>query len=295
MLLSMTGFASASIPFSIPNGEPGTLYLLLKSINARYFEVSCKLPYQLQPLEIDCINLFREHLYRGKITFSIQTGTPTIFHGTISPSLALIHSYVNAAHRVQQETGVPGTVTISDLIAIPDLFSPGDYSIDEGLKITLLQTIKKLCHQLTQTRQEEGKALAADIQARCKIISQSIQVITTLFQQNFELRRQKTMAEIQLLEQAKDTETIRHQIHLDLMKTDINEELVRFHSHLETLKDTLANSDIEKGRRIDFVLQEMLREINTIASKSLDAPISSLVITIKVELDKIREQAQNVV
>jgi uncharacterized protein (TIGR00255 family) len=295
MILSMTGFASKSLEISSPSGGLAHLSLILKSVNSRYFEATCKLPYSLQPLENDSITIFKEKLYRGKITFLVHCSDTTIFRGPVEPSLATITSYLAAAKRVQQECTIPGTLTISDLVLIPDLFTSQEHLADEQIQKQILQVAHELCDQLTESRRSEGAALARDIKERSTILHKSIETITSKAARNFELHRQKVLKQLEPLLDGKEADLIRHQLHMELSKADITEELVRFKSHLASLRQTLESTDIEKGRRIDFLLQELGREINTIAAKAADADIGALVITIKVELEKIREQAQNIV
>ncbi len=293
-MLSMTGFASLSTTLHDAHTKTVHLSCMVKSINSRYFEVMCKLPPSLQSLEIEAISIARQELIRGKCTLIIQCSDPAYFKNPIQPSLSAIGNYLEAAELVQQTYNVAGQVTISDLLLIPDLFTSIDSVIKEVTKEEILKLVKKACTQLTESRATEGAALAKDILARSVFIRQAFAEVSQRAQANSTQRQQKITTELQALDLSKDADLIRYQLTTELNRADVTEELVRFASHLDSLHSIIDKDATEQGRHIDFTLQELVREINTIAAKSSDAVIGKLVISIKVELEKIREQVQNI-
>lgn len=294
-MLSMTGFASTNCTLKDSLQRINIVSFMLKSVNARYFEIVCKIPSALQTLEIDLMTIARQELIRGKVLLTIYYSNPTYFKGPVQPAHAAIKSFLDAGSSVQQEFGVPGQVTISDLLAIPDLFVSNDEGIAEADRKQLLATMHHACKLLTESRAQEGAMLQDDIIKRTDLIKKTFLILQERAQQNFAQRQQKIAQEIQALESNKDAELIRYQINAELKRTDVTEELVRFSTHLNSLHIIIMNQESEKGRHIDFILQELTREINTISAKSSDAHIGQSVIAIKVELEKIREQMQNIV
>ena len=293
----MTGFASTVLELQLPDGNKASLSMTLKSLNSRFFEGTCKLPYALQSLEIEMMKLFKDVLYRGKVTFNIAMNNPSVFKGPVEPATHIIKSYIEAVNHIKNTFKLPGALTLAELLSLPNVFSEEEISIDETAKQRIIRVVTELVNEVVRTQEVEGSSLQKDIEERCKALNQEINLIEkdamTLFEQ-----RKNTIATklVELDQQTPEiTELKRNQLYYDLERMDIHEEIVRFKSHLQALTTTINARDIEKGRRIDFTLQELMREINTIAAKCSDASISAHAITIKVELEKIREQAQNIV
>lgn len=297
MIRSMTGYSSKTVEISNKEGERAHLTFTLKSLNSRFFEGICKFPHALQSLEVEAITLLKKRLYRGKAMLSINASNQNIFKGPIKPSLSTIRSYLDAIKVIEQEFKLKESISIQDIIRLPHVLEEQDVELEEALKKTVITTIKDVVDELIKTQVQEGAALYNDIQKRCAELTTTITDIQHRFDTVMQKRKKETEAILKTLnhEQSEMAEIRRNQLLQELERLDIHEEIVRFKSHLQGLQKLLEDERIEKGRKIEFMLQELGRETNTIAAKSSEFGISSLAITIKVELEKIREQAQNIV
>lgn len=295
MIISMTGFASTTTTIKQPNGNHSTLTLTIKSLNGRYFEFYCKLPPALSFYETELLKVCKQKLKRGNVVVTIQLSNPEIFRGSISPNLTLVQGYVNACKTIQTTHAIPGELNIHDLLQCSGIFSLEESSVDEITKQHIIDITNRTLDQLWETRVQEGKSIEKDLQERYVILEETIQTTKTLAYTMLEERKQRVTEKLALI---KDTdqyaETYKNMLYTELDKIDINEEIVRFKDHIQTLKNTTASQELEKGRRLDFIVQELAREANTMAAKCSNADISSHAITLKVELEKVREQIQNI-
>lgn len=293
----MTGFASKSFTFSYEDGTKLYFTMNLKSLNARYFELSSKIPFSIQYLETEFLKIFKQYLHRGHISLSIQMSNQACLYGSVEPSLSVAHHYLKAIQSLQQQCALPGTITIQDIISLPNMFVVEERVLDESFTNFILDAIEQVTKELIQARSQEGSQLQHDIMQRSTILGE---IIDNIAQRSsiFLERRQKEIQDLLAgLDPAMPELTLirRNQLYTELDRIDIHEEIIRFNSHLENLLKTIENNTHEKGRRLDFIVQELLREINTIAAKCCDAFVSGLAINAKVELEKIREQIQNIV
>jgi uncharacterized protein (TIGR00255 family) len=297
MLRSMTGFAAKTVALAIDAQSKTTITIQLKSLNSRYFEVTCKMPYQMSALEIDITRVLQEKLHRGHLYFTAYTNNADAFKGTVEPSLTALEGYINALKRIKATYPISGDITVSDLLAIPNIFTTEEKMLDESNKKIIFDTIAILINEVIAAQIKEGAALTHDIEKRIANMQRDITTIEHTSGTLMEAQKAKVSKTLQ--EVTGDTNALadiqKHAAYVLLDKMDINEEIVRFKSHLKNLAALLGTDAIEKGKRLDFTLQEMAREINTVAAKCSDATIGSLAINIKVELEKAREQTQNIV
>ncbi len=294
MLRSMTGFASKTITLSSHDAKTNVV-ITLKSLNARFFETTCKLHYQCNNLELDLIKLMKENLHRGHVYLTIYITNQDFFKGNVEPSLATIEGYLQAIKKIKDQYAIEGTLSISTVLQLPNVFSIEEKNIDDASKKAIFDGVQELIHTLIQMQQKEGAALTKDLEQRIAIMESVIAAIEKASAALIDLQKAKINKTLQELTAEQSVDMQKHAAYLLLDKMDINEEIVRFKSHLKNLQATITSADIEKGKRLDFILQEMAREINTIAAKCSDATIGSLAINIKVELEKAREQTQNIV
>lgn len=297
MVRSMTGFAAKTISFSTSSGSKTNITFQLKSLNSRYFEATCKLPYQLGPLEIELTRILQDKLYRGHIYFTVYVTNQDIFKGAIEPSLVTLDGYMNALDQIKNKYGLTTQLTMSDLLQLDNIFVTQEKGLDDELKKLILATTDQLITELITAQDKEGVALQKDLEKRIAIMTGDIDAIEKDSAVLMAAQKDKVTKTIQ--EVTGETTSLidlqKHAAYALLDKMDINEEIVRFKSHLKNLAHQLATASQEKGKRLDFTLQEMAREVNTIAAKCSHATISSLAINIKVELEKAREQTQNIV
>lgn len=296
MTFSMTGFATKTIEVALLNNK-AYLSMTLKSLNSRFFEATCKLPHALQSLEIEFIKTLKDSLHRGKVTLAISISNPLVFKGPIEPSFFMVQNYLESLNQIQKKYAIPGTLTISDLVTLPHIFIEEETTLDDSMLNLLKQTVQELIAELRKEQLTEGSALQNDIQARLLVLKEEIKEIENYAVKVNEQRKLDVLAKLnELTKSSPDViELTRHQLFTELERMDINEEIVRFNSHASNLSEVMQSKQKEKGRKVDFIIQELTREINTIGAKTSEATIGSRAISIKVELEKIREQAQNIV
>lgn len=297
MLLSMTGFSSRVINLPIKD-QTVIVTLSLKTLNSRFFEVNCKLPYALNALETEFVKQFKAKLHRGNIYFSVHLSTLSVLKGSASPALSTIKSYLTAITAIQEKFGVEGKVTLAELIMLPGVFETPEEMLDAKTTATILESVNLLIEDLIKERTKEGAELEHDLHKRIALMQKSFVDIEPRSEAVIARRKEQLMNTFQTLMQTVTQEVKDQQlqfIYNQLEKMDINEEIVRFQTHIKNLNDTLKSQEEEKGKKLDFILQELFREINTIAAKCADSEISKLTINVKVELEKTREQVQNIV
>jgi uncharacterized protein (TIGR00255 family) len=307
MILSMTGFSSSTIALPSIGQQVDTpndtsliqITMTLKTLNSRFFEANCKLPYALTGLETELIKLFKAELIRGNIYFTMHMANPYALTASLAPALPTIAGYVEGVSQIQKQFKITGELTINALLALPHVFENQEQIISEELSQKILHEAQKLVRQLTQVRLQEGRALETDLTDRISTIKRNLQDLEPRAHEVMEQRKAQLFQNLNTLltgqKQEMTAEAQNAFLYNQLDRIDIHEEIVRFKSHLESLCTIIASSEREKGKKLDFTLQELFREINTLTSKGSDATLSSYAINIKVELEKMREQTQNIV
>ncbi len=304
MIISMTGFSSAIIELPIKDAQTGAdhmvqVSLTLKTLNSRFFEAHCRLPGSLSFLETDLIRYLKKELYRGSVQFTIYMSTSSALTGVIEPALATVRGYLSAIQTIEKECNITGSITINDLIHLPNIFQTYETPLDEKTLKKLWNAIFELTKKCQEMRLQEGAALEKDLSERVQHLRKYMTQLEPLAKKVTEDKKKQLIENLRLLlvNISSDTSPESHisATYNQLEKIDIHEEIVRFITHLNALESILSSSEVSKGKKIDFTLQELFRETNTIASKCSNADISSLAISMKVELEKAREQAQNIV
>ncbi|MGE0010230.1 MAG: YicC/YloC family endoribonuclease [Candidatus Babeliales bacterium] len=296
MVQSMTGFASKTITLKAADGAHTQATLSIKSLNSRYFETTCKIPLALQQLETKIIQLFKNDLVRGHAYFTIYLADQAFLQSQVKPALSTAKNYLDALRSIQSQFSVEGHITMSDLVRLP-IFSIEERAIDSACEQQIMNATQELINELIKVRAVEGKSLQKDLEARIAFVAQEIVGIEKIAERVMADRKAligKKIAELDVQDQ-EYANMRRNTLCNELDKIDVHEEIVRFKTHLAAFDQILKADYAEKGRRVDFTLQELGREINTIAAKCSDAAIGSMAINIKVELEKAREQAQNIV
>jgi uncharacterized protein (TIGR00255 family) len=292
----MTGFGSGMV---VINTRAGKLSLLveMKTINSRYFEATCKLPITLSSLEVKILNLLQGSLGRGRLYLVARFAEDSEIVENVTPSLKVIEQYIAAANLVKKKFNLSGDFSVTDVLGLPNVFELGRNEFTEDEEKEFLAGIEKIAEQLTQMRTQEGSRLQIDLEKRFALCAQKIADISIYFEQV--MQDQKDLVDKQLaLSQGGDEQAKLQleELYVNLNKIDIHEEITRFNSHLASVRELLKDAKHhDKGKRLDFILQELLREINTLMAKCAHFTISSLSVDIKVELEKAREQIQNIV
>jgi uncharacterized protein (TIGR00255 family) len=295
MLLSMTGFSSKVISLPIGNNSQVSFTVEMKALNSRFYELSCRLPNSLSALETTITSFLKNKLVRGRIYLTIVPTKASEALEPVVPALALAQVYVQGARTIKEKCGLAGEVTIADIMALPGLFVSEKTDITKHLEGPLLNELSLIVESLNIERKAEGTNLEQDIRHRVVLCSNAIVKIAASHKELME-EQKKLIAQQMTLSQQGDEEARAglEPLYDMLNKIDVNEEIIRFKSHLKNLDDLFGSNDIEKGKRIDFIVQELMRETNTIAAKCSNYTVSALTVDIKVELEKIREQVQNI-
>ncbi|BDC34428.1 hypothetical protein Noda2021_03860 [Candidatus Dependentiae bacterium Noda2021] len=296
MVRSMTGFATKSITVPVQDTQV-SMVIALKSLNSRFFDATCKLPYPISNLETEFVQLFKSQLLRGYVSFTIHLTTANAFKSKVEPSLPTIAGYMHALDEIKKHFAIEGSISIANVLQLPSVFSVQEEELSTQAKELIFTTTQHLIEQLIVMQTKEGSVLKHDLLARIAVIEQELTIIEKAYLEMIALQKKKVDNAMQELEMddSKFAETHKSALYVMLDKIDIHEEIVRFKNHLNNLSLELETPRIEKGKRIDFILQELGREINTITAKCSDSSIGTHAINVKVELEKAREQNQNIV
>jgi len=291
----MTGFSCGTYEIKTKDGRKLSFSFEMKSINSRFFELTSKLPNFLNHLEIKIINQLQKKLVRGRVYLIVQQADDSTPTTKIMPSIKIVQGYLDAIKNIKTQCSIPGELTIADLLNLPDIFITEKNVLTEEDGLLLLNALDEVADKLSNTRAQEGATLEKDILMRFDSCLNKITEIRDCFEKIMTSYKDEVNKKLALVESGDETiKTQLEELYTIMNKIDIHEEITRFFSHLDGVKTFLKKDQTEKGKRLDFVLQELLRETNTIMAKCANFGISSAGVDIKVELEKIREQVQNI-
>ena len=288
----MTGYGRGDV-----RNTAGNLAIEMRSVNNRYLDVQIKLPRSLNALEPRIRKEVQEGFSRGRVdVFITRSGADASpFRFTVDHERA--QQYISALQELKVRFSLPGAVDLALLTALPDIIGKEDVSEDlEALWTSLSGGLKQSIGALRSMREQEGGSLAKDITGRLDAIEVRLDSVRARTPLNME-QAQKRMAESleKLMKDPPDPARLAQEIAILAERTDVTEEIIRLGSHMGQFRAMVQGPGSEPvGRKLDFLIQEMGREVNTIASKALDAEISLEVVNMKAELEKIREQVQNI-
>jgi uncharacterized protein (TIGR00255 family) len=278
-------------------GEPGHFTIEIRSVNNRYIDVQVKSPRGLFPLEQRVKKAVQERCSRGRFDVLITRNNDREKATRLVVDDVLAAQYVGLLRDLKSRYGLAGEVDLSLVAGIQNIVTMTEVSEDmEAIWSLLANGLDAVLDELDRMRQDEGAALARDITGRINAIEGMVRAIGAQSPLTVEKAR-KRMADTlaKLLQEQPDPVRLAQEIALLAERTDVTEELTRLNSHLAQFRTMLTDTPEEAvGRKLDFLLQEMGREVNTIASKCQDAAISLDVVQSKAELEKIREQVQNI-
>ncbi len=291
LIRSMTGFGAG-------RGEAAgeALTVELRSVNGKFCEVKPRLPRELSSLETELVKTVKARLHRGVVDVFVRRETASVRGLLPQVDLALAAAYAKALRELKSELGLEGEPSIRDLAQLQGVISLGETAADPAAMGTALQAALLLALQaLEEMRKREGEALARDLLARLDTIEKGARSIAALAPRQVEAARERLNARIVELTRGIELDPARlaQEVALIADRTDVAEELTRLASHLEQARG-LVSSDLPAGRKLEFLVQEVNREINTIGSKSQHAAIAAQVVDLKAELERVREQIQNV-
>ena len=293
MIRSMTGYGRAEAVLG------GRKYVVeIKSLNHRYLELSLRIPANLLPLELEIKKKINEQLIRGRIDVTIRRETYSGIEDTrlLEVNLPLVKNYYDLLIQLKDLFNLKEDITLDMMAGLKDVFIPLETLEDE---ITVLWeglagVLSNAIAALIDMRQKEGEVLGQDLKARLYLINEHLDEIDARAPQIVLEYQKRLVARIRELMDGMviDESRLSQEVAIMAEKSDITEEIVRFRSHIKQFFEMLKSPEA-MGRKVDFLIQEMNREVNTIGSKSSDAEVSCHVIEIKSELAKLREQVQN--
>jgi uncharacterized protein (TIGR00255 family) len=289
---SMTGFGRGSA-----TGENFSVAIDLKTVNNRFLDVHLRMGTELSSLEAVVKRRIGARLSRGRVDASITfERTGEVAYELNRP---LIAGFISALRAMQQEFNLTGEPDINVLARLPGAMQPVRDGLDEKMIAGIVNAIDEALNELEQMREREGEALAEEMRQRLDEISRQVPVIesaASVLVDNYRARLQKRIGELLSRDTPGveiDPARLAQEVAYLADRSDISEEIARLKSHLVQFRETLESVG-ETGKRLDFLLQELNREANTVLSKSTDLSIKEAALAIKGEVEKLREQVQNV-
>ncbi|NLK99888.1 MAG: YicC family protein, partial [Clostridiales bacterium] len=268
----------------------------MKSVNHRYCDISIKLPKKLGFFEVALRNLLKKYIGRGKVDVYISYEDYTENTVTVKYNPDLAKEYYDNLNKISQDFGIENDIRATVLSRYPDVFTLEEQTIDEGKLWELLEeAVRNAAEAFVETRITEGENLKADLKTKLNNMVMLVEFIEERSPQIVSEYRNKLLAKVtELLEDTKVDESILlTEVTVYADKICVDEETVRLKSHIDNMINTLNESD-NVGRKLDFIAQEMNREANTILSKVSDIEITNKAIDLKTEIEKVREQIQNI-
>lgn len=293
-IFSMTAFARSQ-----ENSALGRFSWEIRAVNQRYLEINPKLPDAFRHLESELRNTIKATLHRGKVDISLSfENTANASQMQVNPEV--LNPLVQAISEVQQSLPEATQVNPLDILKWPGVMQTEDTEIDQKtLDQALLQSLQTALEQLQSQRLREGQALASLIEQRAEQIQQQVSTLqprlAEIVQQQATKLKQR-LASLTSLAEELDENRLHQEVALLAQKLDVTEELDRLNTHVNEVKHILNHNQDAKpvGRRLDFLMQELNREANTLGSKSVDSQLTQTSVELKVLIEQMREQVQNI-
>ncbi|MBR6393276.1 MAG: YicC family protein [Ruminococcus sp.] len=291
MLRSMTGYGRSQ---KILNGRD--ILVEIRSVNHRYYEYSSRVPRTFSYIDEKLKGLLKTGISRGKVEVAVTINNIEGKDSEIAINKGVAEGYVNALRSVSEELGLEDDLSLSKLIKLPDIFNiqktPDD---EEQVWNDVSEVTKEALERFVEMRKVEGERLRNDVIQKADAILEMVgrvEVLSPQTVENYRNRLYKKLSEI-LEDKNIDEQRILTEAAVFSEKIAVDEETVRLRSHISQLK-TMLDADEAVGRKLDFIVQEMNREVNTIGSKAQDLNVTKIVVDMKAEIEKIREQIQNI-
>lgn len=291
MTKSMTGYGRAQ---KILGGRD--ILVEIRSVNHRYYEYSSRIPRAYSYIDEKLKALIKTLVSRGKVEISVTINNIEVKDSEISINKDVAEGYVNALRSVSGELGLKDDLVLSKLIKLPEIFvvqkAPDN---QEQIWTDISEVANEALQNFIEMRQTEGEKLKSDIISKADFILEMVSQIEEISPQTVENYRNRLYQKISEVLDGKDVDEQRIVTEAALFaeKIAVDEETVRLRSHISQLK-SMFESDEPVGRKLDFIVQEINREVNTIGSKAQDLNITKIVVDMKAEIEKIREQIQNI-
>ena len=269
----------------------------LRSVNSRFLEVNVRVPRSLSAREKEIRDILRTSIVRGSLNVSVKIEKDKVATGDLSVNVKAARAYYRLLTDLKKAVKIKEEVTLQHLLQFSEVLKPADADESDEAEWTIVQEgLTRAAKELLTMRVREGRALEKDLRKRIRFMRKTVAVIETDVAKRIPAERAKLKARIaELVEDPRIIDEKRLELEIALLseKLDVTEECVRFRSHLDVFDETLSGTE-PAGRKLNFLVQEMNREINTIGSKVNDANIQHRVVALKEEMERVREQLQNI-
>jgi uncharacterized protein (TIGR00255 family) len=290
MIKSMTGFGQGGA-----EGDGFRVRVDIRSVNNRFLDIHTRLPQELASLEITLKKQAQGALKRGRVDITVSVEQFRL--ATFEINRPLVTGYIAALAELKSEFGLEGDPSLEQIAKLPGAMqvSQSGGQLDEALTNGVIAAVSQALVALAEMRVVEGQELAAELTSRLENIERQLPTIETEADRLPAIYRERLMKRLQDMQANTlvDEARLAQEAAMLAERSDISEEIARLKSHIVQMREIIRSED-EVGKRLDFILQEMNREANTILSKSNDLSISDAAIVIKTEVEKLREQSQNV-
>jgi uncharacterized protein (TIGR00255 family) len=290
MAYSMTGLGLGEASINGIN-----IKIELRSVNNRFLEISCRMPSSAVEYEQQLREMIRERIDRGKIYVQITIQGENTDGPQLKVNRQSVRFIKNLLEDIADEAGLEKDISLEDYLKFSEIFEPAESRNDNSSLLEALKgSLSAAIENLIEMRSKEGKALTDDISERLQRLTENLSDIESAAASNSQQILQRLREKIEKLVSSRELNEDRLYLEAALLaeKSDITEECVRLHSHCGLFLRTMEDEAIV-GKKLNFLLQEMNREVNTISSKALSSEISHLAVNMKGEIEKIREQVQN--
>ena len=292
MLISMTGFGRAECQ----EGDY-TYQAEIRSVNNRFIEITTRLPKAYVDLEQPLKKLIKSHCSRGSINLSISLANSNEGSGEweVKPNLSLATQYIDALNQIRDSLGLQGEVDLKSVVGLRDIIKIEPVALDPTKKDLILNITTEALFSLQKMREEEGENMQKDLAQRIDAIESHAAEIESRHPEVIKEYQEKLNERIKTLNEGVGLDETRLAQEAALLadRSDVTEEMTRLKSHLDQFRNFFTAKE-PIGRKLEFITQEINREVNTTGSKSSDTKVSNRVIEMKSELEKIREQVQNI-
>ncbi|BAI80889.1 conserved hypothetical protein [Deferribacter desulfuricans SSM1] len=289
MLRSMTGYGKV-----VKSTDITDVSVEIRTLNSKFCEINIRMPKQFVFLEISLKNMIKEKLKRGKVDVFIEVTPKKVVNNPVL-NRNLLASYMSILRELQMESEIIDDIRIDHILKFPDVISYEDNEeLYSEIGEIITNAVEDALSKVDEMRAVEGNKLKEDLENRISNIAKLREDIENLVDENYKLNMERIKNRLNDLNINIDNDRLAQEAAILAERSDINEEVVRIKSHVNQFKNVL-NDDGEVGKKLDFIAQELHREFNTITAKAILSEIKNKVIEAKVEVDKIREQVQNIV
>ena len=291
MLLSMTGFGRGE--FSQGNIQA---VAEIRSVNNRFLDVVARLPKAVSGYEQDVKEMVRRHIGRGRINVAVTLQSPALEGLGIRVDFAAARAYTKMLREMTEQLRLDGGVRLEHLLTFPEIFTvPEEEELTETIWNCVQRAIVQALENMQEMRAREGENLARDMLERIDKLERYIGQIEALSREHIPEQFERLKHRLEELMRSPEIDRSRLEMELAVLadRQDVTEECVRFRSHIQLFRE-MVQDEKTAGRKLNFLLQEMNREANTIASKANHSEIAHFVVFIKEEIERLREQVQNI-